>query len=150
MHRLLTRRPAPTVTGKIPLGASTPRETLDLQTGEFVRVREPREIAVTLNTMNKNRGMWFGPEQEPFCGGTFRVRRRVNRIIEESSGRMLNLRGPCVTLEGVVCLGYYSEKRRLCPRAITPYWRENWLERVEPANQTPPSHEQESVERQAG
>jgi len=150
MHRALTRRPAPRVTGQIPLGSATPRETLDLRPGELVRVRQPTEIAITLNKMNKNRGMWFGPEQEPFCGGTFRVRRRIDRIIEESTGRMLNLRGPCVSLEGVVCLGYYSEKRRLCPRAITPYWRENWLERVESANDGRGAHEPGPVQQRAG
>jgi hypothetical protein len=132
VHRALTGRPAPQVAGKIPAGGTTPCESLNLAPGELVRVRQPAEIAATLNVANKNRGMWFGPELEPFCGESFRVRRRVTRIIDERSGQMLAMRSPCISLEGVVCRAHYSEKRLLCPRAITPYWRENWLERVGP------------------
>lgn len=131
-HRWLTGKPAPQVAGQVASGEATPSKALDLQPGEWVRVRQPAEIAATLNSANKNRGMWFGPEQEPFCGETFRVRRRVTRIIDERTGRMLTMRTPCITLEGVVCPAYYSEQRLLCPRAITPYWRENWLERPAP------------------
>jgi hypothetical protein len=132
-HRALTRKPAPHVLGTIPDGGATPAQALDLVPGELVRVKQPADIAATLNAVNKNRGMWFGPEQEPFCGESFRVRRRVTRIIDENSGLMLTMRTPCITLEGVVCPAHYSGKRLLCPRAITPYWRENWLERVDPA-----------------
>ncbi len=132
MHQRLTRRPAPHIAGTAPASASTPVAALDLRPGELVRVRQPQQIAATLNVQNKNRGMWFGPEQEPFCGEAFRVRRRVTRIIDERSGKMLTMRTPCITLEGVVCPGHYSENRLMCPRAITPYWRENWLERAAP------------------
>jgi hypothetical protein len=30
----------------------------------------------------------------------------------------------------MVCEARYSVCRRFCPRAIYPYWREIWLERV--------------------
>jgi len=33
-------------------------------------------------------------------------------------------------LEGVVCEGAFSAA---CPRAITSYWREIWLEKIESA-----------------
>jgi hypothetical protein len=45
---------------------------------------------------------------------------------------MMELKNPCITLEGVLCSGHVSSDRLLCPRAITPYWREVWLERVKP------------------
>jgi len=51
----------------------------------------------------------------------------VNRILDEKTGKMMNLRYPCIVLEGVVCK---SDFHRLCPRAIYPYWRENWLQRA--------------------
>jgi len=41
-------------------------------------------------------------------------------------------------LEGVVCK---SDFHRLCPRAIYPFWRENWLKRAGSA--AVPSPEQE-------
>ena len=52
---------------------------------------------------------------------------RVERIIDEPSGRMLDLKNPCIVLEDVICTGDYH---RLCPRGTYPYWREIWLERV--------------------
>lgn len=132
-HRLVTGRPPPHVEGRVPHGSSTPLEALDLRPGELVKVKEANQIAATLNAHNKNRGLSFDPEEVPYCGGTFRVRRRVTRILDEQSGEMRVMRSPCITLENVVCRGHYSQGRLLCPRAITPYWRENWLERTEAA-----------------
>jgi hypothetical protein len=63
-----------------------------------------------------------------YCGGIYRVLRRVDRIIDEKTGKMVNMKRPCIVLEGVVC---QSDFHRLCPRAIYPYWRENWLKRVD-------------------
>jgi hypothetical protein len=74
----------------------------------------------------------------PFCGGTFRVRRRVRRIIDERDGRMIEMKNDCVTLEGAVCSGERSLMRWFCPRAIFPYWRECWLRRAEPVTASVP------------
>jgi hypothetical protein len=70
----------------------------------------------------------------PFCEGTYRVRQRVNRFIDDRNGQMIELKSDCVTLDGVVCSGERSSARWFCPRAIYPYWRETWLQRagVEP------------------
>jgi len=130
LHYRLTGRAAPPVTGVIPKGVPTPVAVLDLEPGEHVRVKSAAQIAATLRVANKNRGLWFDPEDVPFCGGTYPVRRQVTRIIDERSGRMLTMRTPCVSLEGVHCLALYSPKRMLCPRAITTYWREIYLERT--------------------
>ena len=106
-------------------GERTPR--LHLQPGELVEVRGIEEIMATLDPDNRNRGMWFDSEMLPYCGRRFRVQRSVRRIIDEPTGRMIKL-GDCVVLEGVVCQGIYH---RFCQRAITPYWREAWLRRVD-------------------
>jgi hypothetical protein len=132
IHRRLTGHPAPRVHGLIPPGGKTPTGTLDLQPGELVRVKALREIETTLDCNSKNRGMWFDAEQVAFCERRFVVRRRVDRIIDERTGKMTELKNPCITLEGVLCSGHVSSQRLLCPRAITPYWREVWLERVKP------------------
>ena len=55
-------------------------------------------------------------------------RRASNRLIEESTGEMIEIGSDCIILEGVVCGGDYH---RFCPRAIYPYWREIWLERAD-------------------
>ncbi len=65
-----------------------------------------------------------------YCNSTARVLSRVNRIIDEKTGKMMTLPNPCVILDGVVCTGHNSVDRMFCPRAIYPYWREIWLKRV--------------------
>jgi hypothetical protein len=55
------------------------------------------------------------------------VLRRVERVIDERTGRLLRLKRPGIVLEDVTCRGAYH---RSCPRADYPFWREIWLERV--------------------
>ena len=129
-HLKLIGKPTPHVIGTIPTGDPTPAMPLGLKPGEAVRIRPPNEIAVTLNRNNKNRGIWFGPEMTPYCGGTYKVRKSVTQIINESTGEMMLMKTPCITLDDVLCKGHYSSSRLFCPRLITPYWREMWLERV--------------------
>ena len=110
--------------------AKTPVEILNLQPGELVEVRSKEEIMATLDKDQRNRGLWFDSEMLPYCGGIYRVLRRVHHIIDEKTGKMIDMKYPCIVLEGVVC---QSDFHRLCPRAIYPYWRENWLKRAVPA-----------------
>jgi hypothetical protein len=63
-----------------------------------------------------------------YCGGTFRVLKRVNQIVDERTGKTMKMKSPCIILEGVACA---SEYHRWCPRGIYHYWREAWLRRVE-------------------
>lgn len=127
-RRKLGRLPDPPLVG--PSSRSPDLPTLDLQPGEWVRVRSADEIRETLTTKGRNRGLWFDTEMLRFCGQTFRVRALVHRLVDERTGRMLELTSDCVTLEGAVCSGERSTQRWFCPRAIYPYWRECWLERV--------------------
>lgn len=106
---------------------TTPVETLDLQPGEWVRIKSAEEIARTLGPTNRNRGLFFDREMLQYCGRTARVLRRVDHIIEESTGRMLTMKTPSIILSDVVCT---ADFHRSCPRAIYAYWREIWLERV--------------------
>ena len=105
----------------------TPTGTLGLQPGELVRIKSKEEIVKTLDTGNRNRGMKFDAEMLKYCGRQARVLGRVERIIDEPTGRMVELKNPCIVLEDVVCVGDFH---RLCPRGTYPYWREIWLERV--------------------
>ena len=115
-------------------GTKTPAETLDLQPGEFVEVRTKDEIFDTLDGESRNRGLSFDREMLPYCGGTYRVLKRVTRIIDEPTGRMVPMKRDCVILDGVVCTGRYHE---LCQRAIYPFWREIWLRRSSGAEAAP-------------
>ncbi|HEX6677875.1 MAG TPA: hypothetical protein VF486_23030 [Actinomycetes bacterium] len=122
--RIRGGRRYPFIEGKL---RKTPHEALDLQPGELVRVKSKEEIVRTLDANNRNRGMSFDAEMLKYCGRQARVLRRVDRIIDEPSGRMMRLKNPCIILEDVICT---SDFHRLCPRAIYPYWREIWLERA--------------------
>jgi hypothetical protein len=121
--------------GWIPLGKRTPLANLNLRPGELVRVRGLDEIEQTLDTAGHNRGLYFDPEQAPFAGHAFRVGHRVERMISEETGRMIELKAPTVVLESVFCGGKYSSCRMFCPKSACLFWREAWLERV---NETVP------------
>ena len=118
-------------------GTDTGPAGLDLQPGELVRVRQPDEIAATLDETGHNRRLSFDREMLPYCGKTLRVKYRVDRIIEDKTGRMLKIPKDCLVLEGAVCSGNRSAGRWFCPREIDAFWREGWVERVEdPAQHT--------------
>src|SRR5262249_41602024 len=89
------------------------------------------EIAKTLTPDGRNRGLPFDREMLPYCGSVRRVRQRMTRFIDEQTGKLVVLKTDAVTLDGVVCSGEHSACRWLCPRAIYPFWREAWLERVD-------------------
>ncbi len=125
--------PYPRKRGAIPVQKPTPAGALNLQPGELVRVKSHEEILATLNTEGKNRGLYFDAESVPFCGGTYRVLKRVSKIVDEKTGKMMQFKSESVILEDVYCQARYSSCRMFCPRAIYPYWREIWLERVEQA-----------------
>jgi hypothetical protein len=107
-------------------GTRTPE--VDLQPGEWVEIRSKAEIMATLNPDNSNNaGLWFDPEMVPACGRRARVERKVERIINESTGKMRKLRD-CYILQDVICTGFY---RKFCQRAVLMYWRSAWLRRID-------------------
>jgi hypothetical protein len=106
-------------------------EPLNLQPGEFVRVRSREEIEATLDNVGFHRGLSFDREMLRFCGQTLRVKARVNKLIVESTGKMATIKRDAIILEGGVCSGECSTGRWFCPREIYAYWRETWLERVD-------------------
>lgn len=105
-------------------------EKLGLVPGEWVRVRTAEEIGRTLNSRAYHRGMMFTHEMAQYCGQTFRVRSRVERLIDESTGRLLEMKLECIALEDVICKGHYTSGAWFCAREHLPLWREDWLERV--------------------
>ena len=127
VQRARGKQPWPYKTGTL---TSTPSGTLDLKVGDLVRVKDFEEILETLDKSGSNRGMRFDAEMVRFCGRTMRVQNRVDKIIDEGNGKMMELKNPCIILEGSWCSSDWSQCRRFCPRSIYHYWREIWLERV--------------------
>lgn len=113
----------------------TPSESLNLQPGDLVRVKSRAEITQTLDHNGRNRGMAPSLEMMRCCGGVAEVRYRVDRIIDERTGKMReihdtvtiqNMRGNETLCEECLCSYQLGD----CPRGELMYWREIWLERV--------------------
>lgn len=134
LGRALTGRPHlyPGTPGRVPAGTKTPVHGLGLEPGERVRVKDHAAILATVDANGRNRGLSFSAEMVPYCGGTYRVLDRVDRIIDERTGRMLRMKQPCIILDQVVCRGRHNKGMLFCPRATYSYWREIWLERIGP------------------
>jgi hypothetical protein len=118
-------RSYPSIEGR--LDGRTPKETLDLQPGELVEVKSKEEIFATLDRTGHNRGLRFDIEMLRYCGKRARVQRRVNRLIDEKTGKMVHIGGDCIVLDGFICAADFHQN---CPRGIEEYWREIWLRRV--------------------
>lgn len=114
----------------VPKGTPVPTAQLDLQPGERVRVKLYKEIIKTLDYNYRNRGLYFDVEMVPFTGREYEVDRRLKQIIDEKTSKMVRFKTDAIILKDVVCEARYAKCRRFCPRAIPPYWREIWLERV--------------------
>jgi hypothetical protein len=117
-----------------PLARKTPAVCLGLQPGDLVRVKTREEIAATLDSRGKNRGLKFTDFMSSYCGGTFRVLVRLDKMILETSGELKDIQNT-VLLENVTCNGFVCWG--LCPRKQYHFWREAWLERVDRAKDQP-------------
>ncbi|WP_341888292.1 hypothetical protein [Variovorax sp. YR752] len=125
-------KPYPEIHGQVQKGTATPAESLDLQPGEWVVVRSPKEIAATITPDGFNRGMRYDPEMLKYCDERYQVQSRVTKLIHEKTGKMTTMKTPCIRLENVYCRAELTESRLGCPRASSTYFREIWLRRAEP------------------
>jgi hypothetical protein len=104
-------------------------ESLNLQPGEWVEVRPLEEISATLDENGRHKGLFFMHGMDKFCGQRFRVFKRVERIMLETTGETRKIVAPTVFLEGALCDGTAYGG---CDRSCFCYWREVWLKRVPP------------------
>jgi hypothetical protein len=132
-QKLRGGKPYPIGGGTIPDGKPTPIEILNLQPGEWVEVRSQEEIRATLTYSGFNRGMRYDMEMSKYCGDRYRVQMRIEHLINESTGKMMTMKNPCIQLEDVYCRAECTYHRLGCPRASNTYWREIWLRRVNDA-----------------
>lgn len=123
VQRFLGRKKYATLRGKL---RRTPSVSLNLQPGEIVEVKSKDEILATLDFRGRNRGLHFTAEMLKYCGGRYRVLRRVDKMIVDKTGRLREIPNT-VILEGVTCDG---SDHGNCPRNCYCLWREIWLKRV--------------------
>jgi len=70
----------------------TPTVSLGLKPGDLVRVKSRAELQATLDHHRSNRGLTIVPEMTRYCGGQAEVRARVDRMIDERTGEMREVR----------------------------------------------------------
>ena len=110
-----------------PYTANRDSDALNLQPGDWVEVRSAKEIFSTLDAQGKHLGLSFTREMVKFCGRTFKVHKRLNKIILEATGEMRMIKAPTVLLEEVICDGEFHGG---CTRSCFCFWREAWLKRT--------------------
>ncbi len=100
-----------------------------------MEVKTLEEIRATVDRSGKNRGLEFAPEMMQYCGRRFVVLSRVEKIIMETTAKMLDI-SDTVILEAAACDGCFH---RGCARNHYFHWREIWLKRVNDPAWGPPS-----------
>ena len=116
---------------------TTPTLSLDLKPGDKVRIKSRADIVATLNHRMRNRGMGVCPEMTRYCSGNAEVLDRVDRLIDERTGTMREIRNtvtlqkmrrknPMMPNSDCLCANVLGD----CPRGELMYWREIWLERA--------------------
>lgn len=105
----------------------TPTASLWLKPGELVEIKRKEDILATLDLRGRNRGLPFTLEMLEYCGGKYRVLKRVEKMINETTGQMRQILNT-VILEEVTCDGKaHGDCERTCPCL----WREIWLNRTD-------------------
>ena len=100
---------------------------IPLKAGDMVRVRSLNEIRENLDKNGKLNGMLFIPDMAQYCGGTYRVFKRVNKIFNTREWKMKKCKD-IVLLEGLFCHGYGEFLG--CDRSCFFFWKEAWLEKI--------------------
>jgi len=122
--RLCCRRSARQVAGRSKASVSDGSERLNLRPGELVEVKSEQEVQATLDEHGRYRGLLWMPGMARFCGKTYKVHKRVETIMLESTGELRKIRNT-VLLADVMCENLYG-----CDRSCFHYWREAWLRRT--------------------
>jgi hypothetical protein len=121
-------RQLPAVRGKVSAD-EWPDGPSDLAAGDLVEVRSLEEIEATLDEGQRNRGLWFDGEMVRLCGRRGRILFRVERLIDEKTGRMLRIRKDLFVVSGMTgCVGTYHQ---LCTRSMIAMMRASWLRRID-------------------
>jgi hypothetical protein len=110
------------------------KSRMSFKKGDSVEIKSFEEIFKTLDKEGRHRGLSFTKEMIQFCGKQFRVYKKLERIVLESTGEMRRMRTPTVLLEGVFCDGSAHGN---CDRSCFAFWREDWLKQAsEPVNES--------------
>jgi hypothetical protein len=102
-------------------------ERIELNAGDFVRVRSLEDIQSTLNSFKELKGCAFIDDMKQYCGTVQRVLKPVERFLDERDYQVKKAKG-ILLLENNYCQGTLVFGR--CDRSCLLFWREEWLEKI--------------------
>jgi hypothetical protein len=110
---------------------------LGLGAGDWVRVKSQADIRATLDDDGRCEGLGYMDAcMDRYCGGTYKVLKRVDKFYDERAQRMLKVKNT-VLLDGVYCEApsHAVTPWAGCQRMCFLFWKEAWLERADvPSN----------------
>lgn len=92
--------------------------------GDLVQVKSLAEIESTLDAKRTLAGLPFMAEMESFCGGTYRVHRRVYHVNDMRNKTGLRRLRSAVTLQDIRCSG---AEHGGCQAECQVLWKDAWL-----------------------
>src|SRR5262245_31062565 len=108
------------------------RTGVSLRAGDWVEVKSPSEIALTLDEDGMLDGLPFMPEMAEFCGRRFRVRRFAEKTCMDVGQGVYQTRAfhhkDILLLDELRCSGAGHDG---CQRRCTVFWKPAWLRKVE-------------------
>jgi hypothetical protein len=99
----------------------------DLEPGDRVEVRSEQEVLSTLNADRKLKGLAPMPEMVKHYGKEYRVFKKLNKIMIESTGELRAIKSPTYMLEEVFCDGEFHQH---CDRSCFLLWKREWLKKI--------------------
>jgi hypothetical protein len=107
-----------------------------LRVGDLVEVRSAAEILATLDERGELENLPFMPEMLRFCGRRLTVHKVAHKLCDTISGTGIHRMENAVHLTDSRCDG---SAHGGCQTACSLYWKEAWLERVEPGSPHSPA-----------
>jgi hypothetical protein len=104
----------------------------DIIPGQWIEIRNIKEIADTLDDRDKLGGCLFIDEMGEHCGRRYRVLKKVEAFFDETKNRMCRAKNMFL-LEGVMCSGRQRLYKVDCDRTCFFFWHREWLKEVDAA-----------------
>ena len=98
--------------------------------GELVEVLTFEEIRRTLDEYGKCDGLEFMEGMKNYCGLRLPLKRKVARIYDERSRRMLKMKKGRYILDDAICDGQGMYDREGCDRCCFYFWSDRWLRKA--------------------
>jgi hypothetical protein len=100
------------------------------RSGEIVEVLSFEEIKITLDDKGKCDGLEFMDGMKAFCGMRLPVKRKVTRMFDERTRRMLKMKKGRYILNDAICDGRDMYDREGCDRCCFYFWSDRWLRKL--------------------